>query len=170
LSLIPSPSLSLLAAERQAYFRTFVLASVAGVYSLFPLLFTPAESIVQLIYSVVWAIFVFAPLLRRIYEFPKSMPYVILDGLEKLYLAGFVFLHLFVTFFPQLAMRQQQPILVAESCVSTGYFTCPEPEGLPIPSGISGMEFLPLMATSVYCAVGLVWAFLRLGFIYLKQE
>ena len=35
-------SYSLLAAERQAYFRTFVLASVAGVFSLFPLIFTPA--------------------------------------------------------------------------------------------------------------------------------
>ena len=33
---------SLLAAERQAYFRTFVLASVAGIFSLFPLIFTPA--------------------------------------------------------------------------------------------------------------------------------
>ena len=35
-------SSSLLAAERQAYFRTFVLASVAGIFSLFPLIFTPA--------------------------------------------------------------------------------------------------------------------------------
>jgi hypothetical protein len=33
---------SLLAAERHAYFRTFILASVAGIFSLFPLLFTPA--------------------------------------------------------------------------------------------------------------------------------
>jgi alpha-1,3-glucosyltransferase len=33
---------SLLAGERHAYFRTFVLASVAGIFSLFPLLFTPA--------------------------------------------------------------------------------------------------------------------------------
>ena len=32
---------SLLAAERHAYFRTFILASVAGVFSLFPLIFTP---------------------------------------------------------------------------------------------------------------------------------
>ncbi|THH17940.1 hypothetical protein EW146_g2963 [Bondarzewia mesenterica] len=34
--------LSLLAAENHPYFRTFVIASVAGVFSLFPLLFTPA--------------------------------------------------------------------------------------------------------------------------------
>lgn len=33
---------SLLAAESNEYFRTFELASVAGIFSLFPLLFTPA--------------------------------------------------------------------------------------------------------------------------------
>lgn len=32
---------SLLAAESFALYRTFVLASVAGIFSLFPLLFTP---------------------------------------------------------------------------------------------------------------------------------
>ena len=32
---------SLLAAENHAYFRTYLIASVAGIYSLFPLLFTP---------------------------------------------------------------------------------------------------------------------------------
>lgn len=34
--------ISLLAAERHAYFRTFIIANVAGIFSLFPLLFTPA--------------------------------------------------------------------------------------------------------------------------------
>ena len=33
---------SLIAAENHVYFRTFLLASCAGVFSLFPLLFTPA--------------------------------------------------------------------------------------------------------------------------------
>ena len=33
---------SLLAAEKQSYFRTFMIASIAGIYSLFPLIFTPA--------------------------------------------------------------------------------------------------------------------------------
>lgn len=39
--LVTSYTSSLLAAERHAYFRTFLLASVAGVFSLFPLLYTP---------------------------------------------------------------------------------------------------------------------------------
>jgi alpha-1,3-glucosyltransferase len=29
---------------------------------------------------------------------------------------------------------------------------------------------LPLMVTSIYCAFGLMWSFLRLGFIYLHEE
>lgn len=41
---IDSGFFSLLAAERQAYFRTFIIATVAGVYSLFPLIFTPFGS------------------------------------------------------------------------------------------------------------------------------
>lgn len=34
------------------------------------------------------------------------------------------------------------------------------------PAG-GAMEFLPLMMTSVYCALGITWAFLRLSFLYL---
>jgi alpha-1,3-glucosyltransferase len=39
---LTAPMSSLLAAESNAYFRTFVITTVAGVFSLFPLLFTPA--------------------------------------------------------------------------------------------------------------------------------
>lgn len=131
--------LSLLAAENHAYFRTFLLASVAGIFSLFPLLFTAPETLIKVIYSVTWAIFIFIPLHRRVYEFPRSLPFVIIDGLEKLYLAGFILLQAFVTFFP-VATRQSS----------------------------ASLEFLPLMLTSVYCSVGLVWAFLRLSVLYLR--
>ncbi|KAJ7791323.1 glycosyltransferase family 57 protein [Mycena olivaceomarginata] len=112
--------------ERHAYFRTFILASVAGVFSLFPLIFTPGESIVKVLYSVLWVLFVYLPLTRRVYEFPRSLSFI--------YLAGFPLLQLFVTLFPIL----------------------PDPH----PAGVAAMEFLPLMLTSVYCAVGLVWGFL----------
>jgi alpha-1,3-glucosyltransferase len=57
---------------------------------------------------------------------------------------------------------------VVETCISTADFTCPEPD--PHPAGVAAMEFLPLMLTSVYCAVGLVWGFCRLMFVYLKEE
>ncbi|KAF9646765.1 glucosyltransferase [Thelephora ganbajun] len=129
--------LSLLAAENHAYFRTYLIASVAGIYSLFPLLFTPAESLIKLIYSLVWAIIVLLPMQRRVYEFPRSLAFVVLDTLERLYIAGFVPLHLVVTIFPYVFGPSK--------------------------------EFLPLLLTSVYCAVGLVWAFIRLSVIYLRS-
>ncbi|KAF8812331.1 glycosyltransferase family 57 protein [Phlegmacium glaucopus] len=166
LVLIP---LSLLAAERQAYFRTFVLASVAGVFSLFPLIFTPAESIIKVVYSIIWIAVVYIPLNRRVYEYPNSISYVIMDALEKVYLAGFPFLLLFVSIFPHLRPQPESTIYV---CTASDAFACPDPQlnsmkGRPKPST---MEFLPLMATSIYCALGLVWSFIRLAFIYLHEE
>ncbi|KAJ7499028.1 glycosyltransferase family 57 protein [Mycena latifolia] len=144
--------LSLLAAERHAYFRTFIIASVAGVFSLFPLIFTPGESIFKVIYSSLWILFVYVPLTRRVYEFPRSLSFVIIDTLEKIYLAGFPLLLAFVTLFPALVARRQA--------------SAPDPS----PAGVAAMEFLPLMLTSVYCALGLVWGFCRLMFVYLNEE
>ncbi|TCD67679.1 glycosyl transferase [Steccherinum ochraceum] len=162
--------LSLLAAESHAYFRTFMIASVSGIFSLFPLLFTPAETLVKIVYSVIWGLFVLSPLNRRTYEFPVSLPYVVIDTLEKLYFCGFALLQVFVTVFPLVAGGKLHP---QPADVSTAGNTS---IGSEVPSshdqaaaGGSAMEFLPLMATSVYCAVGLVWAFLRLSVIYLRQ-
>ncbi|TFY59795.1 hypothetical protein EVJ58_g5552 [Rhodofomes roseus] len=159
--------LSLMAADNHAYFRTFMIASVAGVFSLFPLLFTPAETLVKVVYSALWAVFAFAPLHSRVYEFPRSLPFVIIDSLEKLYLAGFPVLQLFVTLFPMLTSSQSSaspsPGANAEVQVEAVKSDKLEP-------GTSALEFLPLMLTSVYCAVGLVWAFLRLSVIYIRQQ
>jgi len=166
LVLIP---LSLLAAESQAHFRTFVLASVAGVFSLFPLIFTPSESVIKVIYSVIWIAAVYVPLNRRVYEYPKSILYAIMDLLEKVYLAGFPFLLLFVSILPYLQTQSESAVNV---CISSDSFVCPDPTLNSMKSGpkSSVLEFLPLMATSIYCALGLVWSFMRLGFIYLYEE
>jgi len=136
--------LSLLAAENYAYFRTFVLASTAGVASLFPLLFTPAEQVIQVAYSVLWAIMVFGPLQQRLYEFPRSLPAVIVGLMETTYLWGFLLLEAAVTFCPMLAKVFTQ-----------------NPER---------WEFVPLMLTSLYCAVGLIWAYVRLSFLYITSK
>lgn len=158
--------LSLIATQRHAYFRTFLLASVAGVFSLFPLLFTPYESVVKVIYSFLWIFFVSAALSRKLYEFPKSPIWVLLDWFERLYLAGFPLLAIFVTFLPALERiflgrvhrGASENIAIGNSVAKDGI------------SSASKMEFFPLMLTSVYCAIGLTWAFIRLICIYLQDD
>lgn len=123
-------------------------------------------------------------------RYPKSLIYVFMDSLEKLYIAGFPLLLAFATAFPLLLERSQAtqlvgtaPVVAYGQCPVNDAFTCPNTTstmlltsdlGAGVPSSNGGslqaMEFLPLMATSVYCAVGLVWSFMRLGFIYLNEE
>lgn len=159
--------LSLLAAERQAYFRTYILASVAGIFSLFPLIFTPAESVVKVIYSAIWLAFVYKSLSHQVYEFPKSLSYVFIDTFEKLYLLGFPILLAFVSLFPLVVQHRS----TSSACTtSQNPAECQEPNSSANASRLEQMEFLPLMLTSVYCALGLVWGFCRLTFIYMKNE
>jgi len=136
--------LSLLAAENYAYFRTFMIASTAGVVSLFPLLFTPAEQIIEVVYSLLWAIAVFGPLQQRLYEFPRSLPAVIVGSLETMYLSGFLLLEIVVTLCPVIAKAFAQ--------------------------GPEKWEFLPLMLISLYCALGLIWAYARLSYLYITSK
>lgn len=88
-----------------------------------------------------------------------------MDLLERVYLAGFPLLLAFSTLFPLLARRASTTDRLAEGCAMA--------EGANCPNGTTDsgtMEFLPLMLTSVYCSIGLIWGFLRLGFIYLREE
>ena len=88
----------------------------------------------------------FTDLTSELCRFPRSLPFVIIDTLERFYIAGFALLQLFVLAFPLLSRAKSRS-----------------------QADDSAMEFLPLMLTSVYCAVGLVWAFLRLSVIYLSD-
>jgi alpha-1,3-glucosyltransferase len=73
-------------------------------------------------------------------RFPSSLPWVLLESFENAYLYGFALLQVFVTLFPLLTGKNPDT------------------------------EFLPLMATSVYCAVGLIWSFIRLSTLYITQQ
>jgi len=139
-------------------------------------------------------ILIFTPLMKRLYEyenlnctlsnltnvyhrFPPSLPFVVIDFFEKLYLAGFPLLQLFVTLFPFILRGNNPPLEVASTqaaCISSDDFICPEPDPATVvptaSSSASTMEFLPLMLTSIYCAIGLVWAFCRLSVLYLRQK
>ena len=92
------------------------------------------------------------------HRFPRSLPFVAIDVLERFYLACFPLLQLFVTVFPLVTNRRG----AKDGSVSE------HADGQE--SGSSALEFLPLMVTSVYCAIGLVWAFVRLSVIYLTSK
>ncbi len=82
-----------------------------------------------------------------------------MDMMEKLYLAGFPVLLAFVSLFPAyMSQRGDASGAAGGDKPSQG-----EAAG-------SALEFLPLMVTSVYCALGIVWGYLRLLFIYLNEE
>jgi len=129
--------LSLLAGDSHAHFRTYLIASIAGIYGLFPLLFTPIETFIKIMYSLIWGILVLGPLSRRTYDIPSTLPSVLLDWLEKFYLAGFGIL--------------QVAVMLIDG------------------SGKKSLAFLPLLLTSVYCSLGLSWAFLRLSYLYFRR-
>ena len=81
-----------------------------------------------------------------------------MDVAERFYLAGFPLLQIFVTLFPLVARRRAAASGSVSEHANDGESTT------------SPLEFLPLMLTSVYCAVGLVWAFVRLSVIYLARK
>ncbi|KAF8339207.1 glycosyltransferase family 57 protein [Cantharellus anzutake] len=151
--------LSLMAADSGLHLRVFMIASAAGIYSLFPLIFKPSESIIKVIYSTGWCCIVYGMLQKRAYEFPNTLITAVVERMENLYLAGFVPLQAFVVLFPFLTSRRpssSSAFPTAQTCV--------------VVSGGNGqLEFLPLMLTSVYCSIGLLWAFVRFSYFYVVK-
>ncbi|GAA5857846.1 hypothetical protein JCM1840_000934 [Sporobolomyces johnsonii] len=170
--------LSLSATDDDNHFRAFRIATVAGVYGLFPLLIKPAETPVKLIVSIIWAALVFPRLRRVVYRPLPNFFSMVVNKAETLYLYGFVLLHLYVTFlhpllFPSTPATYSAPSVVGHCDAVTGG-NCTLSDSVSVPNhgdagavAESSMEFLPLMLTSVYCAVGIVWSWLRLSCGYL---
>ncbi|CED85243.1 Glucosyltransferase-Alg8p [Phaffia rhodozyma] len=71
--------LTFLATENYAFFRVFVIASASGIVSLFPLLFTPSETPIKLIYSALWFLITFAAVSRVVYR-DQPAPFSRLKG------------------------------------------------------------------------------------------
>lgn len=105
-------------------------------------------------------------------RFPRTLAWVLLESIERLYLASFPLIQLFVTLFPLVtsSTSSSTDTTVMAICEPTDDFLCPEPDPVSQPKPVAAMEFLPLMLTSVYCAIGLVWAFVRLSYIYLRDK
>ncbi|XP_065176857.1 probable dolichyl pyrophosphate Glc1Man9GlcNAc2 alpha-1,3-glucosyltransferase [Sycon ciliatum] len=118
--------MSLLAIEQAAVARIYLLLSITGHYSLFPLLFQPAETpikVLLLLLVSIWSI-------RCVKVCVNGQGTTQLNALEKLYLLGLV------------------PLFVYCDIVHAML-------GLHVT-----LPFLPLLLTSVYCAIGVVYAWL----------
>jgi len=59
---------SLTAVDDEAHLRTFIVATSAGVYSLFPLLIKSAETPIKIGFSLVWCVVVFPALRKVVYR------------------------------------------------------------------------------------------------------
>ncbi|SCV72210.1 BQ2448_4904 [Microbotryum intermedium] len=174
--------LSLTAAEDEHHLRTFIVATTAGIYSLFPLLIKPNETPVKVLYSLLWAAIVFPAVRKVVYRPLPNLVSVLINYGELLYLAGFAALHVYVEVLhgiifnaPTASSAATQVVtLLPAHLVNDTVILCGSPGGPacaaePVAKAAaeSTMEFLPLMLTSLYCSMGIIWAWLRLSVIYL---
>lgn len=117
--------LSVLAVQSRDDAGIFLILSTTGHYSLFPLIFTPAELPIKFFLMLLFTLFSFCAL-TRLHRCS------LLGWLERLYLLG-----------------------VAAVCVMCEII-------LPLSPLTARLPFLPLLLTSVYCAVGVAYCFIRL--------
>jgi alpha-1,3-glucosyltransferase len=161
-------SCRLLATHNAVFFRMFVIASVSGIASLFPLLFTPMgkspqdllvpyeswrygmaeltsrpiwsiEIPIKIIYTLAWCLLTFSSLSRLMYQPPPTLLSTLVRRAETAYLVGFLPLLIYVEILSPFLHRN-----------SGG-------------KGVEEKPFLPLMAMSVWCAIGMSWSWARLA-------
>ncbi|XP_059912025.1 probable dolichyl pyrophosphate Glc1Man9GlcNAc2 alpha-1,3-glucosyltransferase [Gadus macrocephalus] len=127
--------LSILAVESRRDAGIFLMLATTGHYSLFPLLFTPAEFPIKVLLMLLFTIYSFTAL-RNLFSGEGSL----LHPLEALYLLGLVAVEVLCeVVFPLSPWQQTLP-------------------------------FVPLLVTSVYCALGVSYSFVRLYVSLLTQE
>ncbi|GAA5871553.1 hypothetical protein JCM8547_001370 [Rhodosporidiobolus lusitaniae] len=165
--------LSLTATEDDNHYRCFVLATTAGVFGLFPLLIKPAETPFKLIASALWAAFVFPQLRRVVYRPNPNLFTILISYLETLYLYSFVVLQIYTSLlhpllFPSHPTSSSVPSII-HCDASSGSCIPPSASVQAQETSESSMEFLPLMMTSVYCAVGITWSWVRLSWEFLTS-
>ncbi|KAL8278199.1 hypothetical protein RQP46_009372 [Phenoliferia psychrophenolica] len=181
--------LSLTAVEDEDHLRAYIIASAAGVYSLFPLLIKPIETPIKIIFTVLWCSLVFGSLRKVVYRPNPSLISFLVGYAELAYLAGFFVLQFYVGFLhdalfgPLYAMPDFAAQAVAAAgaqCVQNATDVLADGSCTGIVDAVVGevasnilvegkYEFLPLMLTSLYCALGIVWAWLRLSWAYLVR-
>lgn len=127
--------LSILAVESREDAGIFLVLATTGHYSLFPLIFTPAELPIKVCLMLMFTIYSVTAL-RKLHSGQGSL----LHPLESIYLLGLV--------------------AVAVACEVV----------FPLSPWQQKLPFLPLLATSVYCSVGVCYSFLRLYVSLLRGQ
>lgn len=129
--------LTLVAVEDYYHYRTWLIASLAGISGLFPLLIRKAETPIKLIYTFIW-IECCARLLKRNLHRPSVSNFsILITRVENAYMVGLILLHFYLS--------------IIHEAINVDPKT----------------KFLPLMMISLYTAIGIFWSFLRLFFRFL---
>lgn len=129
--------LTLIAVEDYYLYRTWLVASLAGISGLFPLLIRSTETPIKLLVTFIWLGSCSKLLKRDLHRPNVSNLMILVTKLENLYLLGAACLHAYFSIFHGFIMAHYYP-------------------------KNNSLEFLPLMMVSFYTSVGIVWAFCRL--------
>nr|CAG4649365.1 EOG090X06YP [Scapholeberis mucronata] len=132
--------LTLLAASSHQDCRLFLLLSITGHVSLFPLLFTPFENVTKVVLVLAYSLASYSFLAALHYDAKSKNTLVKFRPWERAYLYGLVVVALF------------------ECCLHS----------LVDPS--NRLPFLPLLVMSVYCAVGVIYVWLLFVTSSMKTE
>ncbi|XP_071786601.1 dolichyl pyrophosphate Glc1Man9GlcNAc2 alpha-1,3-glucosyltransferase-like [Asterias amurensis] len=135
--------LSLLAMESLKDAQVFLIVSTVGHYSLFPLLFTQNETPIKVCLMLAFTIFTFIST-TNIHRYSAKSAFLLphlphLSPVESLYLLGLVPLFIYKNLIHDMVPALQR------------------------------YEFLPLMLTSAYCALGVGYAWLKFNIITLGR-
>jgi len=122
---------TLVALETRQDKKLFFLLSAAGHFSLFPLIFTPAEAPIKVLYFAAFTFAEYRFLDANILPSSSSVDEPLLNSAEKTYVAGFALLQAYVGL------------------------------GHGLLAGGQNLPFLPLMITSCYCAVGILYVWIQ---------
>ncbi|KAH3843091.1 probable dolichyl pyrophosphate Glc1Man9GlcNAc2 alpha-1,3-glucosyltransferase [Dreissena polymorpha] len=131
--------LCLLVQERKRDASVLLLMSTIGHYSLFPLLFTQFETPIKVCLMLLTTVYAFSSIANVYKDKGTSSSLPLLSTVESVYLLG---------------------ILPLELYNSVGHTLLGLTDKLP---------FLPLMMTSVYCAIGVTYAWLKFYWISYKD-
>ncbi|CAC5403214.1 ALG8 [Mytilus coruscus] len=131
---------SLLVFDKKRDAQLFLILSTVAHYSLFPLIFTKAETVIKICMVLLYTVYSFYSL-GNIYRIPLTLTQLPLcSTIETLYLLGIVPLEIYNSIIhPGLGLDQRLP-------------------------------FIPLMLTSVYCAIGIMYCWIKFYILTLQEK